>query len=545
MSETTRQNRNGLSAIERLRATDKYLTEMRGILASMDEIAVLRQQRGEAASDEFGGYRRSSVEEFIRELEKQKEALLAEIAEEGGEGAAVVSSPENGEIAKEDAVSNFQKGDISLVLESMYTSLSYDIEKLRNDILQEMKYTYKQDIAIYDDLSARLDTIKSLESTEILSGGLAELEKKIKAMQAPDYDTIAARVAEKMSDGIDYDRLAERIVAVMASGRVEVAGKSGETAGLERKIDAIKAAFDGTVNTRQMADFRKLDALISEYLRTMSYDTIPDLLTAANEIKDAANRYILSGNVLRGEAMLTDLQARLMRVNVWGSDAIAVVTDAIREHGLPITYSEAAFAAFGEAVKNFEQASVYVEDDVTNEVLRTKRAMFCDTEQDALDRDTYAEFLQVRQGMQGREATKEEIEDLTQLKKELMTFNLTYFIDFTPAMYEEKESVPNVDTQQILEAISKIRNADERSELVAEERTAVSMESLPKSKTGPQIKKQRQLRPAITAKDNKVEKVGQPLLVVHRKIDVSTGEDALSKQIVQELAQKIAATRLK
>ena len=545
MSETTRQNRNGLSAIERLRATDKYLTEMRGILASMDEIAVLRQQRGEAASDEFGGYRRSSVEEFIRELEKQKEALLAEIAEEGGEGAAVVPSPENGEIAKEEAVSNFQKGDISLVLESMYTSLSYDIEKLRNDILQEMKYTYKQDIAIYDDLSARLDTIKTLESTEILSGGLAELEKKIKAMQEPDYDTIAARVAEKMTEGIDYDRLAERIVAVMASGGAEAAGKSGETAGLERKIDAIKAAFDGTVNTRQMTDFRKLDALISEYLRTMSYDTIPDLLVTANEIKDAANRYILSGNVLRGEAMLTDLQARLMRVNVWGTDAIAVVTDAIREHGLPITYSEAAFAAFGEAVKNFEQASVYVEDDVTNEVLRTKRAMFCDTEQDALDRDTYAEFLQVRQGMQGREATKEEIEDLTQLKKELMTFNLTYFIDFTPAMYEEKESAPNVDTQQILEAISKIRNADERLESKAEEGAAVSMESLPKPKSEPQIKKQRQLRPAITSKDNKVEKVGQPLLVVHRKIDVSTGEDALSKQIVQELAQKIAATRLK
>ncbi len=46
MSETIRQKLNGLSAVERLKATDKYLTEMRGILASMDEIAALRKQRG-------------------------------------------------------------------------------------------------------------------------------------------------------------------------------------------------------------------------------------------------------------------------------------------------------------------------------------------------------------------------------------------------------------------------------------------------------------------------------------------------------------------
>ena len=45
MSESFRQKLNGLSAVERLKATDKYLTEMRGILASMDEIAALRKQR--------------------------------------------------------------------------------------------------------------------------------------------------------------------------------------------------------------------------------------------------------------------------------------------------------------------------------------------------------------------------------------------------------------------------------------------------------------------------------------------------------------------
>ena len=82
MSETIRQKLNGLSAVERLKATDKYLTEMRGILASMDEIAALRKQRGQAVSDEFGGYKRSTVEDFIRELEKQKEGILAEIARE-------------------------------------------------------------------------------------------------------------------------------------------------------------------------------------------------------------------------------------------------------------------------------------------------------------------------------------------------------------------------------------------------------------------------------------------------------------------------------
>ncbi len=175
MSESFRQKLNGLSAVERLKATDKYLTEMRGILASMDEIAALRKQRGEAVSDEYGGYKRSTVEDFIRELEKQKEGILSEIAREEARRAAPAPVKESAPAVKEDlpankgesAVASFRKGDPSLAIESMYTGLSMDIEKMRDDILQEMKYTYKQDMAIYDDLSAKIDAIKPADTSAL------------------------------------------------------------------------------------------------------------------------------------------------------------------------------------------------------------------------------------------------------------------------------------------------------------------------------------------------------------------------------------------
>ena len=70
MAESNRQKLNGLSPVERLQATDKYLTQMRDILSSMNEISALRKQRGEEDTDEYGGEKRSSVASFIAELEK-------------------------------------------------------------------------------------------------------------------------------------------------------------------------------------------------------------------------------------------------------------------------------------------------------------------------------------------------------------------------------------------------------------------------------------------------------------------------------------------
>lgn len=583
MSETIRQKLNGLSAVERLKATDKYLTEMRGILASMDEIAALRKQRGQAVSDEFGGYKRSTVEDFIRELEKQKEGILAEIAKEEEKRATAAPVPKEAAApaVKEDslaykkddtAVVSFRKGDPSLAIESMYTGLSMDIEKMRDDILQEMKYTYKQDMAIYDDLSAKIDAIKgtdvsALEETlkplgeniSAVSGSLTALDEKLNALQPVDYDQLAERVASKMVSGIDYEALAQHIVGIMTGGMAgAAAGAAVAGAGersmqeLEKKIDGIKSALDGAISVKQMPEFRKLDTLISEYLRTLSYDMIPDLLITANGIKDIANRYIISGNVLRGETMLTDLRVRLSRVNVWGSSAIAAVSDAVTAHKLPLTYSPDALAAFAEAVKAYEQAPALPDDELTAALLHAKKAVFSDTDQESLDRDTFTEMLEIRQDIGDGEADKGKIDNLTELKKELMSFNLSYFIDLSPAVYEEKEPAapaPSVDTQAILDAISNLQAAPSAQVSAVQDQKEDAqlqskLEELSKNKQAA-VKKPRQLRPAVSAKDNKLEKADQPLRIVHRKISLGEESESLSKQVVDELAQKIANSMVK
>lgn len=585
MSETIRQKLNGLSAVERLKATDKYLTEMRGILASMDEIAALRKQRGQAVSDEFGGYKRSTVEDFIRELEKQKAGILEEIAKEEAkrvsaapvpkEAAAPAVKDDSLAYKKDDsAVVSFRKGDPSLAIESMYTGLSMDIEKMRDDILQEMKYTYKQDMAIYDDLSAKIDAIKgtdvsALEETlkplgeniSAVSGSLTALDEKLNALQPVDYDQLAERVASKMVSGIDYEALAQHIVGIMTGGMAgaaagaAVAGASERSMQeLEKKIDGIKSALDGAISVRQMPEFRKLDTLISEYLRTLSYDMIPDLLITANGIKDIANRYIVSGNILRGETMLSDLRVRLSRVNVWGSSAIAAVSDAVTAHKLPLTYSPDALAAFADAVKAYEQAPALPDDELTAALLRAKKAVFSDTDQESLDRDTFTEMLEIRQDIGDGEADKGKIDNLTELKKELMSFNLSYFIDLSPAAYEEKEpaaSAPSVDTQAILDAISNLQAAAPSVQVsaVQEQKEDIKLqnklEELSKNKQAAAVKKPRQLRPAVSAKDNKLEKADQPLRIVHRKISLGEESESLSKQVVDELAQKIANSMVK
>ena len=71
-------------------------------------------------------------------------------------------------------------------------------------------------------------------------------------------------------------------------------------------------------------------------------------------------------------------------------------------------------------------------------------------------------------------------------------------------------------------------------------------EKLRKITPGTGAKKQRVLRPAVSAKDSRVEKTEQPLRTVRRKIDLTAGNpEALSKKVVEELAVRIANSRVK
>ena len=615
MSDSIQQKLNGLSPVERLKATDKYLAEMNDILKSMDEIAALRESRGEPASDEFGGYKRSTVVKFVAELEKQKAAILDEIARgeqrnaeraerdraekeklmqekralERAAALPAAQAQENNKAISElsqkvdslaissqdSAVASFRKGDTSLAIESMYTGLSLDIEKMRDDILQEMKYSYKQDMAIYDDLAEKIDSLKKADNSALeetlkpmgenldamsgnidsISGSIVALDEKVSAIRPVDYEEIAEKVASRVvTGGIDYDVLAEHIVGIMTGNNApqpKQEDNKAEFSSMEKKIDELKDTLNGAVSVKQMPEFKKLDELIAEYLRTLSYDSIPDMLIAANAIKDLANRYIVSGNALRGETMLSDLRMRLERVSVWGSSAVVAVDDAVKQHNLPVTYAKDALESFKDALREFEQSPALPSDELVQKVLRAKKNLFCDSDMEAMDKDTFAEMLEIREESAGV-YDENKIMNLTELKKELMSFNLSYFVDMTPALPEEKEApASSVDTQVILEAIARLGVASQKNEPVEEvkeEDIRAKLEELSKNKPATVGKKPKKvLRPAISSKDNKVEKTEQPLRTVKRSIKLGGDDnpDSLSKQIVEELAVKIANSRVK
>ena len=604
MSESIQQKLNGLSPVERLKATDKYLAEMRDILASMDEIAALRASRGEPASDEFGGYKRSTVVKFVAELEKQKSAILDEIARNEQKSAEraerdraekqrlqeekraleraaalpAAQAQENnkaiGELSKkvdsiaissqDSAVASFRKGDASLAIESMYTGLSLDIEKMRDDILQEMKYSYKQDMAIYDDLAEKIDSLKNADNSALeetlkpMGENINAMSEKLNALAPVDYEAIADKVAARVvSGGIDYDILADRIVGIMTGENApKTKGDSSamaELSSMERKIDELKNTLNGAVSVKQMPEFKKLDGLIADYLRTLSYDTIPDMLIAANAIKDLANRYIVSGNSLRGETMLSDLRMRLERVNVWGSNAIEAIADAVTAHNLPVTFAKDAMDAFKAAVLEFEQSPALPSDELAQKLLRAKQTLLCDADMESMDKETLGEILEIREEVGDGVPDEGKVANLTELKKELMSFNLSYFVDLTPALPKE-DGIPvsNVDTQTILDAIARLGKAapaaapqkSEPAEEVKTEDIRAKLEEIAAAKPAAPAKK-RNLRPAVSSKDNKLDKAEQPLRIVKRSIKTGESPDSLSKEIAEQLAVKIANSRVK
>ena len=335
--------------------------------------------------------------------------------------------------------------------------------------------------------------------------------------------------------------LAEKIAA---AAEKDAADQS--QASIESKLDEMQRTLNGAVSVKQMPEFKRLDALISEYLKDFSYDFIPDILVTAEEIKDIANRYIVSGNTLRGETMLSDLRLRLTRVNVWGASALAAVRDAISSNKLPMMYSEEAYQAFSDASAELEQAPALADDEIAGKVARTKDALFNDADQRVMDAETLDELASVREEIGETAPGEDQVAQLTELKKELMSFNLSYFIDFAPALPEEKTS-SSVDTEAILSAIRKLGTvqpaAPQETQPIAE---SGKIADLAAGKANVSVKKARVLRPAVSAKDNKTEKTEQPLRTVRRSIRMSDDNpDALSKKIVEELALKIGNSRVR
>ena len=185
-----------LSAEEKLRAADKDLSQLREILASMDEIDALRKRDGKPETGEYGGYKRADVTAMIAELEQRRRVLLADISNGGRADSAPGPSGTRERVTLSDA------------LERMYAAIAGNIEHAKGELLREIRYSCRQNTAIYAELSARMDAVA---------------------------DKVLAKV---MAGGVDYDELAKRIVLRM-TGR----GESDAIAALEKRIEELEAAL--------------------------------------------------------------------------------------------------------------------------------------------------------------------------------------------------------------------------------------------------------------------------------------------------------------
>ena len=184
------------SAEEKLRAADRDLSQLREILASMDEIDALRKRDGKPETGEYGGYKRADVTAMIAELEQRRRVLLADISNSGRADSAPGPSGTRERVTLSDA------------LERMYAAIAGNIEHAKGEILREIRYSCRQNTAIYAELSARMDAVA---------------------------DKVLAKV---MAGGVDYDELAKRIVLQM-TGR----GESDAIAALEKRIEELEAAL--------------------------------------------------------------------------------------------------------------------------------------------------------------------------------------------------------------------------------------------------------------------------------------------------------------
>lgn len=131
-----------------------------------------------------------------------------------------------------------------------------------------------------------------------------------------------------------------------------------------------------------------------------------------------------------------------------------------------------------------------------------------------------------------------------------MSFNLSYFVELEPVAAQPKRRTTWIRRPFWRPFL--ISRSPRRSQSVsqpvaaAKEPTESKLEEVKKDSPNVRVKKARVLRPAVSSKDNKTEKVVQPLRVVRRSIKASEeNPDALSKALVGQVAQKIANSMIK
>ena len=212
---------------ERLKSTEENISEMENILALMDEIEQMKKgsdiDKLELArlQNTVGGYSRVEIVELIDELKEKRDRTLTDVEKDKKslekenkelksevdsikeditnltklfskqielnkmDNKADIMDAKKGDerfnamqqeierlkseltVKKESFIPEEAKqikaGDNTLMLESIYTGLSAEIEELKKSLTEGLNYSYSQKQAIYEDISEQLSNISGFD----------------------------------------------------------------------------------------------------------------------------------------------------------------------------------------------------------------------------------------------------------------------------------------------------------------------------------------------------------------------------------------------
>ena len=455
--------------------------------------------------------------------------------------------------ARGNAFEGFKEGDNALVLEGMYNGIADELEKMRDAIRQELGFAYQQEMAIYNDLSEQIAALGAMDPDK-----LAEKITEVSQLKSTDIKVLEDKLAR--AGEIDYDALAEKLAEKMG-GVPALPGETEDVRALKGEIDELKAMLGAFMQSRDNSEFGLLDYEVSEYLKSENETALTDLLVEARDLKLKAQKFLDNGNTLRGKELLDGIRHRLRTVAVHGSEAALRVQRVAETYRVPLSVSAARLRALAETFKKYEQASILPDDEMMNEIIRAKRDAIKDPDLTVFDKQTFVEISNLGAFDEVSDIDEETAGKLRALKLELMSFTLASVFDFEA----NKVGAELTDTDLLLAEIKSLRDQisrgvpaapaaaqtadplDELSSLTEEltdivHRAGVSADAESKRKKAGKV-----FRPAVAARDSKVEKKAQPLAVRKNKIKLTKDEspDSLANLVVRKVAENVAKTRIK
>jgi len=421
---------------ERLKSTEENISEMENILALMDEIEQMKKgsdiDRLELArlQNTVGGYSRVEIVELIDELKEKRDRTLTDVEKdkkslekENKELKSEVDSIKEDitnltklfskqiELNKMDnkadkidakkdderframqqeierlkseltvkkesfipeEAKQIKAGDNTLMLESIYTGLSSEIEDLKKSLSEGLNYSYSQKQAIYEDISEQLSNIsgfdvknfeeKLTELSQLKATDLKVLEDKIEKMgQLNNSETIdkfintitqkvTDNIIEKLSDTLllgagtnnvtlDTDMLTDKIAEKITNSAKN--NKDDEKLQqLSGEINDLKNQISNLLSNKENSEFGLIDYEIKEYLRNTSPIALKDLLVDARNIKNKALKYIENGNTSKGEEIIEGLKTRLKNTVISGSKAMSDIIALMDNYHVPYLSTE-------------------------------------------------------------------------------------------------------------------------------------------------------------------------------------------------------------